>query len=164
MARMARSAGIGASYTAHTIMANGTVAYQHEDGLVYNDADPPWVETFDLNVNSGAVLSTVKQMIPDVEGATRNLLYSLFYRNSRSAGLDEIRTPQRGVRTDGYVDFRATGRDIRLRIDLALPAGVKVDATGVVGGSQAPIIIGSGNVLPVTIGQHLIDTVPRSDR
>ena len=164
MARMARSAGITASYSAHTVMANGTVAYQHEDGLVYNDAEPPWVETFDININSGAGLSTVKQMIPDVEGATRNLLYSLFYRNSRSAGLDEIRTTPRGVRTDGYVDFRATGRDIRLRIDLALPVGVKVDATGVVGGAKEPIIIGSGNVLPVTIGQHLIDSVPRGDR
>jgi hypothetical protein len=164
MARMARSAGVTASYTAHTIMANGTVAYRHEDGQIYNDCELPWVETFDINGTSGGRLWTVKQLIPDVDGAASNLLYSLFYRNSRSVGAPEIRTPQRGVRSDGYVDFRSTGRDIRFRIDLAVPAGLKVDAAGEVGGSKAPITIGNGVVMPVTIGQHLLDAVPRGDR
>ena len=144
---MARSAGITASYTAHTIMADGTVAYQHEtpDGYYPASVPLPWAETYDLNLNSGALLTTVKQMIPDVEGDVNNLLYSLFYRTSRSvsngAPVVEMQTPAKPVRDDGFVDFRATGRDIRLRIALA----------------QSP-------VKPVTVGQHLVDSVPRGDR
>lgn len=164
-ARCARSAGVTASYTAHTIMANGTVAYEHEYGNVYWDCDLPWIETFDLNalgttsaaafqgMGTGGRLMTIKQMIPDINGAASNLLYSLFYRNSRSLGLPEIQTVPRPVRSDGYVDFRTTGRDIRLRIDLAIPPGQ------IVGG-----VASSGAVLPVSLGQHLIDAVLRGDR
>jgi hypothetical protein len=57
------------------------------------------------------------------------------------------------VRKNGYVDFRTTGRDIRLRIDLAIPAGEIIDG-----------VASDGSVLPVTVGSHLIDAVPRSDR
>jgi hypothetical protein len=109
----------------------------------------PFAETFDLNLTSGSRLITVKQMIPDVESVDpiavatviANLRYSLFYRNSRSLGLQELQTPLITPRTDGYVDFRTTGRDIRLRIDMA-----------------------SSVVQPFTLGQHLIDAVPRGDR
>ena len=87
------------------------------------------------------MLTTIKQMIPDVEGDIQNLRYSIFYRNSRSTGLAELQTMPRPVRPDGYVDFRATGRDVRLRIDVASPI-----------------------VQNFTIGQHLIDVVPRGDR
>ena len=81
---MSRSAGITASYTAHTIMADGLVAFEHELGIVYGNAALPWAQTFDLNLTSGAQLITVKQMMPDIEGDATNLNYSLFYRNSRS--------------------------------------------------------------------------------
>jgi hypothetical protein len=141
-ARMSRSAGITATYASHSIMADGTVAFQHEAGTVYPaGAALPWAETFDLNLNSGAKLTTVKQMLPDVEGDITNLLYSLFYRISRSTGPPELQTIPKPVRPDGYVDFRVTGRDVRLRIALAGP-----------------------QVLPVTVGQHLIDSVARGDR
>ena len=151
--RMARSAGITASYTAHTIMADGLVAYEHEASNTYPpDVPMPWAETFDLNLTSGARLITVKQIIPDVEGDAANLLYSLFYKNSRSVMADpisglpvpvqEMQTTPRPVNTsNGYVDLRTTGRDIRLRIELAGPL-----------------------VNAVTVGQHLIDSVVRGDR
>ena len=151
--RMARSAGITASYTAHTIMADGLVAYEHEASNTYPpDVPLPWAETFNLNLTSGARLITVKQIIPDVEGDVANLLYSLFYKNSRSVMSDPItgrpapvveqQTTPRPVNTsNGYVDLRTTGRDIRLRIALAGPL-----------------------VNPVTVGQHLVDGVPRGDR
>ena len=151
-ARCARSAGVTASYTSHTIMANGLVAYEHESGFIYNDCDLPWVETFDINVGT-ANLVTMKQMIPDIEGAIANVRYSLFYRNSRTLGLPELQTAPQPVRQDGYVDFRTTGRDIRLRIDLAVPAGQIADG-----------VASDGSVYPVTLGQHLIDFVPRGDR
>jgi hypothetical protein len=112
----------------------------------------PFAESFDLNLTSGSRLVTVKQMIPDVEAIDAkdstaianiiaNLRYSLFYRNSRSLGLQELQTPWITPRSDGYVDFRTTGRDIRLRLDVA-----------------------SAVVEPFTLGQHLIDSVPRGDR
>lgn len=150
--QMSRSAGITSSYTAQTIMADGTAVYEHEIGEVYSDATLPWAETFDLNLASGSRLVTVKQMIPDVKGdGVQSLLYSLFYRMSRSVSngqpVVELQSPPQPVRPDGYVDFRTTGRDIRLRIEI-----------GALSGQAVP------PVLPVTVGQHLIDSVVRGDR
>jgi len=154
--RLSRSAGITSSYTSHPIFADDFVTFQHEVGNVYANASMPVVlpfaETFDLSLTSGARLTTVKQLIPDVEAveaddpvtianAIANLRYSLFYRNSRSLGAPELQSPLVPVRSDGYVDFRTTGRDIRLRIDVASPV-----------------------IQPFTLGQHLIDAVPRGDR
>jgi hypothetical protein len=154
--RMSRSAGITSSYTSHPIFADDYVAFQHNVGNTYANANMPVVlpfaETFDLNLTSGSQLVTVKQMIPDVEAvdqtdpaaianAIASLRYSLFYRNSRSLGLQELQSIQTPVRADGYVDFRVTGRDVRLRIDMATPV-----------------------VEPWTLGQHLIDSIPRGDR
>lgn len=150
--QMSRSAGVQASYVVQTIMADGMIPYEHELGNVYPGATPlPWAETYDLNLLSGSKLITVKQMIPDIDGDVNNLRYSLFYRMSRSVMPDvngfpvlasELQTTPRTVNTtNGYVDFRTTGRDIRLRIALAGP-----------------------QVNPVTVGQHLIDAVPRGDR
>lgn len=157
MGRMARTAGITSSYTAHTIMADDLIAFQHEVPFAYPaNVDLPWAETFDLNLNSGGTLTTVKQLIPDIKGAVANVLYSLFYRTSRSLAVDangnvvpaaEAQTPPKQVRSNGYVDFRTTGRDIRLKIEIGAPPG------------QA-----RPDVRPVTVGQHLIDSVPRGDR
>ena len=143
---MSRSAGISAAYTVHTIMADGLNAYQHEAGNYYPaDVPLPWAETFDLNLTSGARLITVKQMIPDVVGDFANLNYQLAYSMSRSAASneanDETWTDPKLARPDGYVDFRTTGRDIRLGINLVGP-----------------------QVNPVTVGQCLIDAAPRGDR
>ena len=154
--RMSRSAGITSSYTAHPTFADTFWAFQHEVGNAYASALMPIVlpfaETFDLSLTSGSRLTTVKQLIPDVEAveandpttianAIANLRYSLFYRNSRSLGAQEIRSPRVPVRSDGYVDFRVTGRDIRLRIDVA-----------------------SYVIQPFTLGAHMIDAVVRGDR
>jgi len=157
-ARLSRSAGITSSYTSHPIFADDFVAFQHEVGNVYQNAAgnapvvPPFAESFDLNLVSGSRLTTVKQMIPDVEAVEAtdpvaianviaNLRYSIFYRNSRSLGAPELQSPLIPLRSDGYVDFRTTGRDVRLRIDVA-----------------------SAVVEPFTLGEHLIDSVPRGDR
>jgi hypothetical protein len=149
---MSRSAGVTAAYTVQTTMADGINAYLHEIGVVYPANVPlPWAESFDLNLASGSKLTTVKQMIPDVKGDVNNLLYQLLYKNSRSVMPDQngnpipattLHTPPIPVNTsNGFVDFRATGRDVRLRIALRGP-----------------------QVNPVTVGQHLIDSVQRGDR
>lgn len=151
--QMSRSAGITASYTTNTIMTDGTIAYQHETGNVYPPSVPlPWAETFDLNVAPNGNLATIKQMLPDIgvlntsdpnniAAAIGNLRYSLKYRNSRSLGAPELQTQPRSVRADGYVDFRTTGRDIRMKIEIYGPT-----------------------ISQITVGQHLIDGVVRGDR
>jgi hypothetical protein len=138
---MSRSAGITSSYTVETIMADRTAACIHETDVAYFNADLPWIETFNLNVTKGSNLVTIKQLIPDIEGNFDQLRYNLFFRNSRSKGTGEIATPLIQVRDNGYVDFRATGRDVRMRISVAGP-----------------------NVFPFVVGQHEIDVVPRGDR
>jgi hypothetical protein len=157
-ARLSRSAGITSSYTSHPIFADDFVAFQHEVGSAYANAAAnapvtlPFAESFDLNINSGTKLTTIKQLIPDVKGiipgspavnnsAIANLLYSVFYRNSRTLGTSELQSIPIPVRSDGFVDLRVTGRDIRLRLDMA-----------------------SAVIQPFTLGQHLIDAVPRGDR
>ena len=153
MGRMARTAGITSSYTAHTVMADDLVAFQHEVPEAYPANVPlPWAETFDLNLNSGATLTTLKQLIPDIDGDPTNLLYSVFYRNSRSTGAPELQTTPQPVRDNGYVDFRVTARDLRLRIEVGappLPSGLPAPRPGVV---------------HVSVGQHLVDSVARGDR
>jgi hypothetical protein len=152
-AQMARSAGITAAYNAPTIMANGTIVYEHELLNTYSiDAALPYAETFDLNISPDQRLITVKQMIPDIDvlettdpvaiaTAISNLQYVLFYRNSRSLGTAERQSPPALVRQDGFVDLRTTGRDIRLRFEVI------------------------GNPVPLfTLGNHLVDAVPRGDR
>ena len=139
--RMSRSAGITSSYTANVIMADQTVAFQHELGNFYGHADLPWAETFGLNLTNGSKFVTVKQLIPDIEGSINSVNYSLFYRNSRTLGLAEQQTVPKLVRPDGYVDFRTTGRDIRLRIAAIGP-----------------------DVPNFTVGQHQIDIAVRGDR
>ena len=152
-AQMARSAGVTAAYNSFTIMANGTLVYQHDLLNTYTaDADLPWAETFDLNITPDARLITIKQIIPDIKTleiddptliaqAIGSLRYSLFYRNSRSLGTPEKQTALLPVRQDGYVDCRTTGRDIRLRFEVVTP------------------------VVPLfTLGKHMIDAVQRGDR
>jgi hypothetical protein len=151
-ARMTRSAGVSSAYTVRTIMADGTVAFQHELGTYYANADLPWAETFDLNITPDQRLITVKQMVPDIgtmeitdpaqiASAIGSLKYSLYYRNSRSLGAPEQQSPPVPVRQDGFVDFRTTGRDVRLLIEMS--------------GPSVPLL---------TFGNHLVDAVPRGDR
>ena len=121
---MARSAGITSSYTAHTIMADGTIPIQHEvlGSRQYVNADLPWAETFNLNLGMGARLTTLKQMIPDIDivdvkdGDYDRIGFSLYARMSRSRGDVEQLFGPKTIRDNGYVDFRTTARDIRLRI------------------------------------------------
>lgn len=150
--QMSRSAGITSSYSVQTVMADGLVAFQHELGDVYGNASPPWAETFDLNLTSGARLATLKQVIPDVDGDAGDVQFSFWAQMSRSltgsnpgpgqgqATPAQWSAPQ-PIRSDGYVDARVTGRDIRMRIS-----------------TPGPII------LPFTVGQHLVDFALRGDR
>ena len=138
MGRMSRTAGITSSYTAHTIMADDLVAFQHEVPFAYPANVPlPWAETyrsqsqFRLDADHGQAAD------PRHRRRGANVLYSLFYRMSRSVMVDangnvipaaKQQTPLHQVRSNGFVDFRVTGRDIRLRIEIgALPGQPRPD-------------------------------------
>jgi len=139
--QMSRSAGITSSYTVQPILADGLVAFQHELGNVYVNADNPWAETFDLNIASGTRLTTLKQVLPDLKGDFANVQFSFHTRMTRSIGDQGFWLPPVSIRPNGYVDARVTGRDIRMKISVA------------------------GNIINAfTVGQHQIDAVPRGDR
>ena len=60
---MSRSAGITASFTAQTIMADGLVAYEHELGSFYNGATLPFARLLWLkSYFAGAQLVAVQQV------------------------------------------------------------------------------------------------------
>jgi len=141
-AQMPRSAGITSSYTTSAIFADGQQAYRHESGIYFADCDLPWADTFSLNLASGGRLTTLKQMLVDLDGDPANLRYQLYYRpRTRLGNTPELITPPIPIRADGYVDFRTTGRDIRMRCSVIGPA-----------------------VPRFTLGQHLIDVAQRGDR
>lgn len=139
-ARMPRSAGITSSYTMPSIFADGQQAYMHESGEYYNGCDLPWADTFSLNLSSGGRLTTLKQMLIDLDGDETNIQCQLFTRMSRLKKEPEKVTPPIVIRPDGFVDFRTTARDIRLRWAVRGPS-----------------------VPPFTLGQHLIDIAQRGD-
>ena len=107
--------------TAHTIMADDTIAYQHEVPNAYpTDVPLPWAETFDLNHNSGAKLTTSVKAVDSRHrrGSDEFALFGFLSGPSRSTGKPELQTVPQQVRGDGYVDFRVTARDLRLRIEV----------------------------------------------
>jgi hypothetical protein len=138
---MQRSAGITSSYTSEPILADGKIPYQHELGPIYGNTPPPFAETFDLNLTSGARLVTVKQMMPDIKGDMPNVQFQFYTRMSRSTGTSGVWGAPIKLRPDGYVDVRATGRGIRMRISCV---GPKIDY--------------------FTVGAHLVDFSIRGDR
>jgi hypothetical protein len=145
---MSRSAGIDSSYIEETIMADGTLVYEHELDQYYSAGTPlPWAETFDLNLTSGARLATIKQVMPDLRmppgQALPNLQFQFYSKMSRSpGGMGNWSQPYQ-LRADGsgYVDVRVTGRALRMKISVASPP-----------------------VTPFTVGQHLFDFAVRGDR
>jgi hypothetical protein len=144
-----RSAGITSSYNAPALFADGTQPFRHEgvNSIYYSDCDLPWAETFSLNLASGGRLTTLKQMLIDLDGDPANLSCQLFYRMNRlgnvagGAVAPELTSTPINIRTDGYVDFRTTARDMRLRWSVKGPA-----------------------VPQFTLGAHLIDVAQRGER
>ena len=139
--QMPRSAGITSSYVMSPIFADGVTPYRHESGTYFNNCPLPWADTFSLNLASGGKLTTLKQMIVDLDGDPNNMQYQLYYRTSRLGASPESVTGPRPIRADGYVDFRTTGRDIRMRCSVIGPA-----------------------VPRFTLGAHLVDVSIRGDR
>ena len=115
LGKLGRSCGVSASYSTYPIMGAGRSAYQHEYGIGYEGtSDLPYVESYNLNVARGARMSTVDQMIPDVDGDVDQVAISFFLKDDRSRGT-ERQSSVKPIRPNGFVDVRETGRDFRVR-------------------------------------------------
>lgn len=144
--RLKRTCGASSTYTDFPLMSDGSNVFQHESGNFYQlgaDEELPWVETFSININSGTLLSTFWQMLPDIEGNSDALGFQLHYNIPRTGAsfAANMQSEVEYVTEDGYVNFRDTGRDFRLRI--------------------SQLINGSD---PWTMGQSQLDIRPRGGR
>lgn len=110
-----RTCGFTASYDTFPVFGHQFSVYRHESGGYYQGADLPWARTFAFNAFSGARLMTFKQMIPDVEGNSDNLAFSFTYRLDRSRST-YVSSPDKYIRSNGFVDVRVTGRDLHMTV------------------------------------------------
>lgn len=117
MGTLSRSAGFSFPNADNPLMADGATVYRHEVGLAYDDYDLfPFAETFLINAESGTVKTTIRKMLPEVDGDHSVLRYSVMKQNKRIKG-SETQSALRQMRDNGYVDIRETARDLRLRIE-----------------------------------------------
>ena len=118
------------TYNVHTIMAErDSSPIQHEFGVGCLRLTPR-CRGRDVRPqpSPGRELITVKQMIPDVEATDISdptlmqlfaIIHTAIQPQSRGRRKSAEQQPKPiSIRPDGYVDFRTTGRDIRLRIQI----------------------------------------------
>jgi hypothetical protein len=138
-AQIGRTAGCPGTMVYHPFMANGTTVYRHEKGDYYaaedigpdpHGPDPtskdrrnlPWVRSGAINVATGNVMATTKQLWVDTDAPLNAVGYELFASKGRTAspprskGLKFPREP-------GKIDYRITGRDFFLKLQ-AMTDGV----------------------------------------
>lgn len=138
---MPRSCGFSSSYTTYPILSDGMKVYLHESSDRYPGVDGlPFAETFAINVAGGAGMITMDQLLPDLEGAIDDIRFSFRYKNDRSRAVEKV-SPQKAVRSNGFVDIRVTGRDMRMVVESVNPVITKW-----------------------TMGKTLVEVIPRGER
>ena len=139
---MSRSAGITSSFTAQTIMADGLVAFEHELGDIYGNAELPFAETFDLNLTIGHAADHGQADDARRRGQHRqSALFALL--------------PKQSLEGRSGIAVAAAAGARRTAMSTSAPRG----ETSGFGSTSA-----RRRCLPVTVGQHLVDAVPRGDR
>lgn len=115
-AALTRGAGVNGTYTGNPIMSDGVYAYKHESGDYYDGAEElPWITSFNVSMDSGASLSTLLKVMPDIDGLGTGIAYVLNYGLDRHTGT-ELTTDDKRVLSDGCAYFGVTGIDMRLTI------------------------------------------------
>lgn len=118
MGSLPRSAGSRAGVSSFPIMAGADKhIYQHEMGWQYDAfecANNIYIVSATLNLPDAEQNWSVQQLLPSNGGQYDLTKYTLFTRMTPN-GTERQFGPYLS-RTDGYVDVRATGRDMRLRI------------------------------------------------
>jgi hypothetical protein len=122
--KVGRTCGVGPGSAASPIMSDGNFLFYHERGQYYGGADLPYIESAAINMKSGTKMSTVLQATADHNSSYNNVFYSLIGRIPRLEGAQPaVETQRRQARPDGYIDWRMTARDFRLRIEAANDGG-----------------------------------------
>ena len=102
----------------HPVGASSTGdLYQHEDGLLNNGATrvgSVYAQSGALEVGNGDLVADVVQLLPDEK--TRGDVAVTFKSQYTPNGEEYVYGPYT-VRTDGYTDVRASGRQMKLRVE-----------------------------------------------
>ena len=118
MGTLARSAAAPAGVSQYPVMAGvDRHIYQHEDGWMYdgfNCADNVFVASGTINLPGDEQAMHLTQLLPSNGGNYSLTKYTLFTRMTPN-GAERQFGPYYS-RADGYVDARAVGRDVRIRI------------------------------------------------
>lgn len=118
MGTLARTAMFPAGVGSYPLMT-GTDKhlYQHEDGWTYDGftcANNVYVVSSTVNLPGDEQSMNITQLVPSNGGNYNLTKYTLFTRMTPN-GAERTFGPYLS-RSDGYVDTRATGRDVRIRI------------------------------------------------
>jgi hypothetical protein len=118
MGTLARTAAIGAGVGAYPLMTGtDNHLYQHEDGWTYDTfvcANNVFIASGTINLPGVEQSMNITQLVPSNGGNYDLTKYTLFTRMTPN-GAERQFGPYYS-RSDGYVDTRATGRDVRIRI------------------------------------------------
>ena len=114
-----RTCGITYGNERNPIMSDGTKVWIHETGFAYPESlFRPFLESQTLNVANGEYLSTINKILPEIMGDRLALAFSLAMKNDRTKDSTEKYSVKRAVNEYGWVDFRETARDFRLRMEM----------------------------------------------
>lgn len=115
---MSRTAAFSAGVNDKPIMAGvDKHLYQHEDGWTYDGfecANNVFISSGTINLPGDEASWAVQQIIPS-NGSNLDLTKYTFFSRQTPNGTERTFGPYYS-RSDGYVDTRVSGRDIRLRI------------------------------------------------
>lgn len=118
MGTLARTAMFPAGVGSYPLMTGiDKHLYQHEDGWTYDGfvcANNVYVVSSTVNLPGDEQSMNITQLVPSNGGNYNLTKYTLFTRMTPN-GAERTFGPYLS-RSDGYVDTRATGRDVRIRI------------------------------------------------
>ena len=117
MGALARSAGFPSGVGSYPLMTGvDKHVYQHENGWTYDtfDVSNIFVASGTLNMPDAEQSLNISQVLPS-NGGNYNLTNFSFYSRMAPSGAERTFGPY-ASRSDGYVDCRVTGRDVRIKI------------------------------------------------
>lgn len=117
MGQLGRTCGTSLPNDPYPVLASATAIFKHESGFQYQGAPMPWVETHTMNTSRGGRLSTIKRMLPEVDGSIDSVRFRFIKRNNPTSGPEVVSAPKT-IKSNGYVDVRETARDFRMRVEM----------------------------------------------
>ena len=118
MGALPRTAAFPATVADYPLMTGtDSILYQHDNGWSYDTFDfasNVFLTSGTLNMPDVEQNMTISQVLPS-NGGNYNLTKYTFYSKLAPSGLERTFGPYMS-RSDGYVDTRVTGRDVRVRI------------------------------------------------